>query len=39
MSTLTTTSRATGGGTTTIMIVEDTPFWQKQIEQAMQAAG
>ncbi|HEX3356002.1 MAG TPA: response regulator [Tepidisphaeraceae bacterium] len=24
---------------TTVMIVEDTPFWQKQIEQALQAAG
>jgi two-component system, chemotaxis family, chemotaxis protein CheY len=30
---------ATAETTTTILIVEDTPLWQKQIEQAMQAAG
>ncbi len=30
---------ATKTATATVMIVEDTPFWQKQIEQAIQGAG
>src|SRR5262249_16819525 len=34
------TPPATGTATKTmVMIVEDTPFWQKQIDQALQTAG
>lgn len=39
MSTVATIPAPVAAATMTIMVVEDTPFWQKQIEQALQGAG